>query len=327
MRNCGGTKPQAARMQRLALRLNAHATMEGACTSILRDCGGNGVPDADNLPATSIPVLLATESCSTLDECGVCGGRHLGMHRPTACNYDAVNPAACDDGSCLYDDALGVCGGDCLEDADLDGICDACDQDGYWIDVQTYAEHTEGELAGQTTYRVYVVCQAPTDFLYSVAGSNQEPFMVESTSGMWFNDPGNISWNASGMDADAYEAFPTLEFDSFMTLGADNADQSPDPFGVWSLGADPRPEFQPDGGTNVTNGSGVMQYLGVTPGTDQVGVHPGFAGDDNRVLIMQITTSGDISGQMTLTVYPNGDLACPNQFDDFRLHVAMSQFG
>ena len=51
-----------------------------------------------------------------------------------------------------------------------------------------------------------------------------------------FNDPGNIL-NASGMDADAYEAFPTLEFDSFMTLGADNADQSPNPFGfgAWGL--------------------------------------------------------------------------------------------
>ena len=49
-----------------------------------------------------------------------------------------------------------------------------------------------------------------------------------------------------------------------------------------------------------------MQYLGVTPGTDQVGIHPGFAGDDNRVLVMQITTAGDISGQMSITVYPNG---------------------
>ena len=40
---------------------NAHATMEGACTSILRDCGGNGVRMHRQFRANSIPVLLATE--------------------------------------------------------------------------------------------------------------------------------------------------------------------------------------------------------------------------------------------------------------------------
>ena len=39
-----------------------------------------------------------------------------------ACNY---NPdATVDDGSCLYDDALGVCGGDCTADNNGNGICD-----------------------------------------------------------------------------------------------------------------------------------------------------------------------------------------------------------
>ena len=312
--NCAGTQTSGC-TDEMACNYDSSASCDnGGCLYLdaCGDCGGNGVLGCtDNFACNFDPnATCDSGGCLTLDECGECGGTGtLGCTDPTACNYNAVNPAACDDGSCLYDDALGICGGECTADADEDGICDACDQNGYWIDVQTYAEHTEGELAGQTTYRVYVVCQAPTDFLYSVAGSNLEPFVVESSSGMWFNSPLNNSWNASGMDADAYEAFPTLEFDSFMTLGADNADQTPNPFAVWAVGADPRPEFQPDGGANVTNGSGIMQYLGVTPGTDQVGIHPGFAGDDNRVLILQITTSGDISGQMELTVYPNGDPA------------------
>ena len=39
-----------------------------------------------------------------------------------ACNF---NPAAnVDDGTCLYDDALGVCDGDCTADVDGDGVCD-----------------------------------------------------------------------------------------------------------------------------------------------------------------------------------------------------------
>jgi choice-of-anchor B domain-containing protein len=46
-----------------------------------------------------------------------------GCTDPTACNYDSA--ATVDDGSCLQDDALGVCGGDCTADVDQDGVCDA----------------------------------------------------------------------------------------------------------------------------------------------------------------------------------------------------------
>ena len=43
-----------------------------------------------------------------------------GCTEPSACNYDAN--ATLDDGSCLFDDALGVCGGDCAADTDGDGL-------------------------------------------------------------------------------------------------------------------------------------------------------------------------------------------------------------
>ena len=57
-----------------------------------------------------------------------------------ACNFDA--DATVDDGSCLYDDALGVCGGDCTADANANGICDdqetcgagACGAGTWWDD-------------------------------------------------------------------------------------------------------------------------------------------------------------------------------------------------
>ena len=46
----------------------------------------------------------------------------LGCTDPAACNF---NPAATvDDGNCLFDDALGECGGDCTADVDDDGVCD-----------------------------------------------------------------------------------------------------------------------------------------------------------------------------------------------------------
>ena len=81
---------------------------------------------------------------------------------------------------------------------------------------------------------------------------------------------------------------PNLAFDSFMTIGSRIG---------WRtlplqhlVGGDPRPEFQPGGGANVGMGNGTMQLT--FPGLDEVDTHPAFAGDDLRVLVMQITTQG-----------------------------------
>ena len=46
----------------------------------------------------------------------------IGCTDTVACNYSPN--ANVNDGSCLYYDAIGVCGGDCAEDANADGICD-----------------------------------------------------------------------------------------------------------------------------------------------------------------------------------------------------------
>ena len=310
--NCGGSQTSGC-TDTAACNYDENASCDdGGCLYLdpCGECGGTNVVGCmDNFACNFDPNATCDDgSCTTLDECGECGGTGtLGCTDPVACNYDVDNPATCDDGSCLYADALGVCGGICAADADGDGLCDACDHDGYWIDVETYAVHTEGELAGQTTYRLYVTCDAPTDYLYSIAGSNTQPFVIESSTGTWYNHPENTSWNASGVDPDAYDTSPLLEFDSFLTLGGENANQTPHPWSIWT--SDPRPEFQPGGGSNFTTGSGIMQYLGAAPSPDQAGIHPAYAGDDHRVLVMQITTAGDISGQMTVTVYPNGELS------------------
>jgi len=63
--------------------------------------------------------VLDPSACIHEDECGICGG-------PGAleeCGCEPLPEGACDcDGNAL--DALNVCGGTCLEDADGDGICD-----------------------------------------------------------------------------------------------------------------------------------------------------------------------------------------------------------
>ena len=50
-----------------------------------------------------------------------------GCMDPTACNYNAN--ATQNDGSCDYADMYYDCDGNCINDADLDGICDELDDD------------------------------------------------------------------------------------------------------------------------------------------------------------------------------------------------------
>jgi len=61
-------------------------------------------------------------SCLYLDECGECGGDGtIGCTHMIACNYDSE--ADCDDGSCWYAEEYYDCNGNCLNDMDADGVC------------------------------------------------------------------------------------------------------------------------------------------------------------------------------------------------------------
>ena len=142
------------------------------------DCQGNVVDECGVCGGAGIPQGTCDCDGSVLiDQCGICGGDGtscVGCAIEYACNYDAEvdiadntlcefgtcggcinNPAACnynptvgfDDGSCLFDDecgvcggsgipegdcdcngnqvdAVGVCGGDCLNDVNGNGLCD-----------------------------------------------------------------------------------------------------------------------------------------------------------------------------------------------------------
>jgi hypothetical protein len=98
---------------------------DGSCAQndAIGVCGGACQADVDG-----DGVCDDVDPCvGDLDACGVCNGDNsscTGCTDATACNYAG---ATIEDGSCLYEDALGVCGGTCTADADADGICDDVD--------------------------------------------------------------------------------------------------------------------------------------------------------------------------------------------------------
>lgn len=75
--------------------------------------------------AERMHIMMETYRSDMLDHGQFLYGTTSGCTDPTKCNYDPN--ALTDDGSCLDEDALGICGGSCAADVDSDGICDDID--------------------------------------------------------------------------------------------------------------------------------------------------------------------------------------------------------
>ncbi|MDA0728798.1 MAG: fibrobacter succinogenes major paralogous domain-containing protein [Bacteroidetes bacterium] len=188
--------------------------------------------------------------------------------------------------------------------------------EGYVFSWEVVQHHFEGELAGMITVRLYLDMVHPSDFLSSISGDVSNPLLIQSTvSPSWWNHPiqGKVladgcpssgpAWTQGGIEPDSVLLHPDLAFDTWVTLGKDNA------FGPWCTGL--TAGFFDDFltlGTQSGSDLEVFDLVGAAwytpfPGPSFAGVHPAFAGDSLRVLVGQFTTSGQISGQAQVQVF------------------------
>ena len=201
-----------------------------------------------------------------------------------ACNYDAE--ATTDDGSCDF------CS--CADDA-MPGVP-------FPLVVETSAAVTDGS----TVYRFYVQMQDATDRMSAVFGNDQASLLVNTPAGA-FNSPYNSSWNASGINPAFLPVFPDLADDTYATIGLSGPASTSgiagaaDPSIVEDANQAITPYFLTPGATSLesTTLTGASWYVLNTAAN-------GLPDADGRVLIMQVTTAGDISGQINYQVFPLG---------------------
>lgn len=176
--------------------------------------------------------------------------------------------------------------------------------DEYWIGLEEYAVHTTGDLEGMTTWRMYLHMLDEDDYLSACTGSETNPFILESTSTpAWYQHPSASETFATGINTAFFTAFPDLEFDSWFTIGVEDASEEMD---ILSL-ADPTYDaFEAfEAGENVYSDTPVGNgWATLFPGLGAE--NPGFAGEDLRLLIGQITTSGVLSGSIYVQIFPWG---------------------
>ena len=296
---------------------------DGSCTYAADgyDCDGNCLSDADG--------------DGTCDEFEVGG-----CDDASACNYDAG--ATDNDGSCTYAADGYDCDGNCLSDTDGDGICDefevggctdpaaanydpfATDDDASCLDpicidpdacnytewngndycliVQPYQVHDSGELDGFVTYRIYIKTQNADDFISSVSGDSEFPTRIMSSGSFFQSSFGGLL--GSDQNPALFGFFPTAAYDSYVTIGlTETAAAGEGNINVIESAGNPW-------GNNFENGQDLLIDDAIGGGWFIFnGNTNGIAGDDEQVLLAQVTTDGALSGSLYVQVFVNGDVA------------------
>ncbi|MAO45798.1 MAG: hypothetical protein CL823_01470 [Crocinitomicaceae bacterium] len=263
---------------------------------------------------------------------GICDEfEDFGCTDMAACNYDSA--ATDDDGSCFYADDNFDCDGNCLNDTDGDGVCDenevegcndvnACNYDlsatendgtcdfcscsdagteGYGLEVELVAEHTDGELAGHNTYRLYVTTPNTDDFLSAVFGDEEDPLNVGTTTSFYQHIYGSVL--GSDMIPEIYPSFPEMEFDSWVTIGLDQAPADGEfaPQVIQSTEFSWVDQFEAGGGIDIDDSVGGSWFV-----LDPNSTANAVSGDDQKILVAQLTTDGIPSGIIQVQLFNHG---------------------
>ena len=160
-------------------------------------------------------------------------------------------------------------------------------------------------LDGFTTYRIYANTTSELDFVSAVYGDALVPLSITSTGTIFQAAPAVNADFGHEVDPALYGSYPALEYDSWMTIGAESNSVSFNISGLWGEAL-----------SAFNNGFGIVfddaignAWFSTFPCSDESDVatcaqgDPRFGGDDNRVLVAQITTNGALSGVLNIQVF------------------------
>ena len=168
----------------------------------------------------------------------------------------------------------------------------------------------DGIPAGYTTYHIYANLTNELDFVSAVFGDSEYPLFLECS--------GDILQVDGGGDLNTaifplfFPQFPALEYDSFLTIGGTNGDENPDVQSTLA-GTAAMTAFNEGDGFLIADPIG-SSWFNLFPCSEFPGeLLPGcadgnlsFAGPDSKVLIAQITATGEVSGMFNVQVFVDG---------------------
>ena len=285
---------------------------DGVCDEL--EIAGCVVPGACNY-ATGVtdlapcvyadPGYLCDGTCDgDADGDGVCDDNEiLGCQDATACNYNADSTEAdtCDYATCLGCTDASACNYDATSTQE-DGSCDYCScdnagggQDGFGLELEEVS--IDGSL---TTYRVYVTTPNAGDFVSAISGDENNPSFLRTTTSFAQSAVGSLT--ADNINPLFFTSFPDLATDSWLTVGIDQAPAAGEGTISTAVAAGDTwgADFEAGGNLEINSFFGGSWFA-------LNNVSNGFAGADNRVLVAQLTTDGNVTGSLYTQIFPAGD--------------------
>jgi hypothetical protein len=281
---------------------------DGTGTVIVGDTDGDGVCDVDEIAGCQDDMACnynaaatdSDDSCAYPEGCDFCSGETDGTGTIVNGDTDA-------DGVCDVDEIVGcqdefAC--NYLPTATDAGECDYCSCQGnttsipgYGVVVEEIAAHSEGELAGMSTYQVYLVTPNSDDVVTSFTGNDQ--FALELATTTSFYQTLGQGATTENLTTSMMAAFPNSVFDSYVTIGLTAAAGE----GEENIGIAPGTwdETFEAGNSFIVNDNVGSGWYTLPSASNAV------AGADHRILLAQLTTDGKVSGSFTAQVFPNGD--------------------
>lgn len=281
---------------------------DGSCESLdeCGVCGGDGIADGACDCEGNGPETYYTcdgDCLNDVDGDGICDELEIpGCLDELACNYD--EDATDDTGDCNYPDDLYDCDGNCVNDLNNNNLCDeletfgctsetadnydpealtdngTCQWLGGLVESLSYEVYAEDGVEGTTTYRLYANFSSDEIEVIAAYGTNAAPWQMTPSSS-FYQDPFGTPL-ASGVNPAFFGSFPSLEYDTWLALGA--APGEPD--GTNAAGMDAfYPAFEAGGALNVNTFLGGSIFVIPGQSTQTVPV-------DGKVLLAQVTTDG-----------------------------------
>ena len=176
--------------------------------------------------------------------------------------------------------------------------------------VITHDASIDASLDGYTTYRVYADVTSSTDFISAVFGDAANPLVLGCTGTIYHSTGVNFNY-ATEVNPLFFPTFPAAEYDSWFTIGAEDANGGVNVQNTADTMEPALALFNAGEGFTINDPIGAS-WFNVFPCVAGESVEDcaagslAFGGDDNRVLLAQITATGDVYGILNLQVFPAG---------------------
>ena len=161
---------------------------------------------------------------------------------------------------------------------------------------------TEARQPGLVRYEIHVLLP-DSDRVSAVYGTDTHPLELRAPKGV-FNSPYNGSWSSSGMNPKFLELMPDMQDDTYATIGLRSSAKlsgvmrAEDPTMVQDP-SEPWDDFF------TVNGETSLEVATHTGGSWFVlRTAANGAPVDGKVMLAQVTTSGNVSGAMNLQIFP-----------------------